>query len=69
MSITTLKKTTDAKTLHYLAFATGSWADRVETAGRHSIRYGLVIVLLWIGGMKFNVYEAEGISGLYPTAR
>lgn len=26
------------------------------------IRYGLVLVLLWIGGMKFTAYEAQGIK-------
>ncbi len=40
-----------------------NWAEWIEAAGRHSIRYGLVVVLLWIGGMKFTAYEAEGISG------
>lgn len=39
-----------------------SWAQRIEAVGRHSIRYGLVLVLLWIGGMKFTAYEAAGIS-------
>ena len=35
----------------------------LEAVGRHSIRYGLVLVLFWIGGMKLTAYEAEGISG------
>lgn len=35
----------------------------MELVGRDSLRYGLVLVLLWIGGMKFTRYEAEGISG------
>jgi uncharacterized membrane protein YkgB len=39
------------------------WAQRTEVAGRHAVRYGLVLVLLWIGGMKFTAYEAEGITG------
>ena len=55
-------------TLHHLASATGNWAERIETAGRHSIRYGLVLVLLWIGGMKFTAYEAEGISGFVSNS-
>jgi uncharacterized membrane protein YkgB len=29
-----------------------------------AIRYGLVLVLLWIGGMKFTQVEAEGIKPL-----
>jgi len=56
------------KTVHRLAPATGNWAERIETAGRHSIRYGLVLVLLWIGGMKFTAYEAEGISGFVANS-
>jgi len=28
------------------------------------LRYGLALVLLWIGGMKFTSYEAHGIMGL-----
>jgi uncharacterized membrane protein YkgB len=40
-----------------------STADRVEAAASYAIRYGLVLVLIWIGGMKFTAYEAEGISG------
>jgi reactive chlorine resistance protein C len=38
-------------------------APTVEAVGRHSIRYGLVLVVFWIGCMKFTAYEAEGISG------
>jgi len=47
-----------------IAAATSSCAEQLEAAGRHSLRYGLVLVLLWIGGMKFTAYEAEGIAGL-----
>jgi uncharacterized membrane protein YkgB len=43
-------------------------AERVETAGRHSIRYGVVLVLVWIGGMKFTAYEAAGISGFVANS-
>ena len=34
----------------------------------HITRYGLVIVLLWIGGMKFTAYEAEGIRPLVANS-
>jgi uncharacterized membrane protein YkgB len=37
-------------------------ARSVEAVGPHAARYGLVLTLLWIGGMKFTSYEAEGIS-------
>ena len=35
----------------------------VEVVGRELARYGLVVVVAWIGLMKFTAYEAEGISG------
>jgi reactive chlorine resistance protein C len=44
-----------------------SGAQTVEAVGRHCVRHGLVLVLSWIGGMKFTAYEAEGISGFVPT--
>lgn len=43
----------------------GDLANRgklIESFGGQIVRYGLVIVLLWIGGMKFTAYEAEGIT-------
>ena len=36
-----------------------SW--RVEAVGRELARYGLVVIVGWIGLMKFTAYEAEGI--------
>lgn len=32
------------------------------------LRYGLVLVLGWIGAMKFTAYEAEGIKSLIETS-
>jgi len=43
-----------------------SLSSRVEAGGRELARYGLVIVVGWIGLMKFTAYEAEGIR-LYVT--
>ena len=37
-------------------------SSRVEAAGRGLARYGLAVVVAWIGLMKFTAYEAEGIS-------
>ena len=39
-----------------------------EKLGTFFIRYGLVLVLGWIGAMKFTAYEAEGIKGLVETS-
>src|SRR5689334_3181933 len=37
-------------------------SSQVEAVGRALTRYGLVVVVGWIGLMKFTAYEAEGIS-------
>jgi reactive chlorine resistance protein C len=33
-------------------------------AGRHVVRYGLVIVIAWIGALKYTSYEATAIQPL-----
>lgn len=43
-------------------------SDRLQTIGTHVTRYGLVVVLLWIGGMKFTAYEAEGIKPMVANS-
>ena len=43
-------------------------SDRLKSIGLSIARYGLVIVLLWIGGMKFTAYEAEGIKPLVANS-
>jgi uncharacterized membrane protein YkgB len=40
----------------------------LRNSGEFLIRYGLVIVLGWIGAMKFTAYEAEGIKTLVETS-
>ncbi len=37
---------------------------KVQAIGAFVVRYGLVLVLLWIGSMKFTSYEANGIQPL-----
>ncbi len=37
---------------------------RLERLGGLVIRYGLVLVLLWVGALKFTAYEAEGVQKL-----
>jgi uncharacterized membrane protein YkgB len=63
MSVATRERTNSTQSItHFVASAAENSAERIETVGRHFVRYGLVFVLLWIGGMKFTAYEAEGIS-------
>lgn len=38
-----------------------SYAASLQNTGIHITRLGIVIVLLWIGGLKFFKYEAVGI--------
>jgi uncharacterized membrane protein YkgB len=40
----------------------------LEAAGKHVVRYGLVLVLLWIGGMKFTAYEASNIQPMVANS-
>lgn len=40
----------------------------LENIGANVIRYGLVIILLWVGALKFTAYEAEGIKGLIANS-
>ncbi len=32
------------------------------------LRYGLVVILLWVGALKFTAYEAEGIKPLVENS-
>jgi reactive chlorine resistance protein C len=43
-------------------------SSRVEAVGRELARYGLVVVVAWIGLMKFTTYEAEGIRPLVANS-
>lgn len=39
-------------------------AVAIDAVGKGIVRYGLVLILVWIGGMKFTAYEAMGIQPL-----
>ena len=41
---------------------------QLETMGLQTLRYGLVLILFWIGAMKFTAFEAEGIKPLIQTS-
>lgn len=45
-----------------------TYALRIRGLGEFLIRYGLVLVLGWIGAMKFTNYEAQGIQGLVASS-
>src|SRR5262245_9050075 len=69
MSATLINETIGKEQLHRRAGQFRlAWAQTVEAVGKYSVRYGLVLVLLWIGGTKFTAYEAEGISGFVSNS-
>ena len=41
-------------------FIIGSIA-KLDQLGKKAVRFGIVVVFLWIGGLKFFTYEADGI--------
>jgi len=41
---------------------------RLEGLGKFMLRYSLVLVVAWIGAMKFTTYEAEGIKPLLVSS-
>jgi uncharacterized membrane protein YkgB len=45
--------------------ATGA---RLESVGLHVTRYAIVVVLVWIGAMKFTAYEAGEIEPLVANS-
>lgn len=44
------------------------WGYTLENVGAKVIRYGLVIILVFVGALKFTAYEAEGIQGLVANS-
>lgn len=41
---------------------------KLESVGLHIARYSLVLVLVWIGAMKFTAYEASAIQPLVANS-
>jgi len=46
----------------------GEIGEKLSGLGTFVIRYGLVLVILWIGAMKFTAYEANGIQPLVANS-
>lgn len=42
--------------------------EAIERIGRLATLYGLALVFLWIGSMKFTAYEANAIKGLVASS-
>ena len=54
--------------VHTSAHERSSLSSRAEAVGRELARYGLVVVVGWIGLMKFTGYEAEGIRSFVANS-
>ena len=61
---TTTKTISASPTFTKIEARASALAPILNRLGIGILRYGLVIVLLWIGGMKFTAYEAAGIAPL-----
>jgi reactive chlorine resistance protein C len=53
---------------HIRAAAETMDGGAIERLGRYVTLYGLALVFLWIGGMKFTAYEAGAIKGLVASS-
>jgi uncharacterized membrane protein YkgB len=47
---------------------TNTVGDRIATYGDRATRFSIVLVLGWIGAMKFTAYEAGAIEGLVASS-
>jgi uncharacterized membrane protein YkgB len=54
-------------TTHMMAESMGH-EDTLQAVGAYLLRYGLVLVIAWIGFMKFTAYEAAGIEPLVANS-
>jgi len=54
--------------MHTQAMNSSSMGLRLEVLGKFMLRYSLVLVVAWIGAMKFTAYEAEGIKPLLVSS-
>lgn len=68
--MTTQTTTVDARHSANQATATNTagLGATLARAGELATRYSVVLVLLWIGAMKFTAYEATAIEGLVASS-
>jgi len=59
---------TQTNNINYTADQAESLGARITRFGDHGLRYSVVLVLAWIGAMKFTAYEAGAIEGLVASS-
>jgi len=57
-----LRSNSNSFNVHQLVDALPAFGIRTEVAGQQFIRYGLVLVLVWMGLLKFTAFEAAAIQ-------
>ena len=60
--------TTLTNTYHNTAATHRPWGELVTAFADQGLRFSIVIVLGWIGAMKFTAYEAGAIEGLVASS-
>lgn len=48
--------------------AEDTWERRLEGLGVLLLRYALVIILLWVGALKFTAYEAKAVANFVENS-
>jgi len=59
---------TQTNNFHYADDNADPLGARITQFGDHALRYSVVVVLAWIGVMKFTAYEAGAIEGLVASS-
>jgi len=54
--------------VHYASSRTSTFGQSISLFGDHALRFSVVLVLAWIGAMKFTAYEAGAIEGLVRSS-
>lgn len=54
--------------LNYHSGTAAPLSRRISRIGDHTLRFSVVLVLAWIGAMKFTAYEAGAIEGLVASS-
>ena len=59
----------EANSINLIQRQTGEMTgEQIQALGKMLMRYGLVVVVAWIGAMKFTAYEANGIQPLVANS-
>jgi uncharacterized membrane protein YkgB len=52
----------------YSSYHIADFGRRLEAVAPVLVRYAMVVVMLWFGGLKFTAYEAQAIQGLVANS-